>query len=83
MRAIDRLEPHRRGLGMGALGYASAHGRLDLNIAIRTILCRGGRAYLPLGAGIVADSEPAAEYEETLAKGRALFAALGVQEVAS
>jgi aminodeoxychorismate synthase component I len=81
MRAIDRLEPHRRGIAMGSLGYFSAHGRIDLNIAIRTIVCRDGRAYVAVGAGIVADSVPAAEYAETLAKGSALFRALGAQEV--
>lgn len=83
MRAIDRLEPHRRGIGMGAIGYFSAHGRIDLNIAIRTIVCRGGRAYIPVGAGIVWDSDPATEYDETLAKAKALFAALGVEHVTS
>ena len=79
LRLIERLEPHRRGIGMGALGYVSAHGRIDLNVAIRTIICRDGRAYFHLGAGIVWDSDPAAEYEETLVKGRALFEALGVE----
>ncbi len=78
MRAIDRLEPHRRGIGMGSLGYFSCHGRIDLNIAIRTIVATRGRAYVPVGAGIVWDSDPASEYAETLAKARALFAALGV-----
>ncbi len=77
---IDRLERHRRGIFMGATGYLSAHGRIDLNIAIRTIICRGERAYFQVGAGIVWDSDAAAEYEETLAKGRALFAALGARE---
>lgn len=80
LRLIDRLERHRRGIFMGALGYLSAHGRIDLNIAIRTIICRGERAYFQVGAGIVWDSDAAAEYEETLAKGRALFAALGARE---
>jgi len=83
LRLIDRLEPHRRGIGMGALGYLSAHGRIDLNIAIRTIVCTRGQAYFHLGAGIVWDSNPASEYEETLAKGRALFAALGLPEGSS
>lgn len=78
MRAIDRLEPHRRGIGMGSLGYFSCHGRIDLNIAIRTIVATRGRAYVPVGAGIVWDSDPASEYAETLAKARPLFAALGV-----
>lgn len=76
---IDRLERHRRGIFMGATGYLSAHGRIDLGIAIRTIVCREGKAYFEVGAGIVWDSDAAAEYEETLAKGRALFAALGAQ----
>jgi para-aminobenzoate synthetase component 1 len=74
---IDRLERHRRGIFMGATGYLSAHGRIDLGIAIRTIVCREKKAYFEVGAGIVWDSDAAAEYEETLAKGRALFAALG------
>ena len=82
MRAIDRFEPHRRGISMGAIGYFSAHGRIDLNIAIRTIVSMAGKAYVSVGAGIVWDSEPAAEYEETLVKARALFAALGVKAVA-
>ncbi|HVU36145.1 MAG TPA: aminodeoxychorismate synthase component I [Opitutaceae bacterium] len=81
MRAIERLEPDRRGIGMGSIGYFSAHGRIDLNIAIRTVICRAGTADIPVGAGIVWDSEPAAEYEETLAKARALFSALGVDSV--
>jgi para-aminobenzoate synthetase component 1 len=83
LRVIDGLERHRRGIFMGAMGYLSAHGRIDLNIAIRTIVCRGGRAYFQVGAGIVWDSDAAAEYEETLAKGKALFAALGAREPAS
>jgi para-aminobenzoate synthetase component 1 len=83
LRLIDRLEPHRRGIFMGATGYLSAHGRIDLNIAIRTIVCRDERAYFQVGAGIVWDSDAAAEYEETLAKGRALFATLGATEGAS
>lgn len=81
MRAIERLEPHCRGIGMGAIGYFGADGRIDLNIAIRTIVSCAGTAYVPVGAGIVWDSDPAAEYAETLAKGRALFDALGVTPV--
>lgn len=81
MRAIDRFEPHRRGIAMGSIGYCSAHGRIDLNIAIRTIVTRRDTAYVAVGAGIVWDSEPQAEYAETLAKARALFEALGVTEL--
>ena len=79
MQLIERLEPHRRGVAMGALGYVSAHGRVDLNIAIRTIVCDGARAEFHVGAGIVWDSHPADEYEETLAKARALFRAVGAE----
>ena len=75
---IDRLERHRRGIFMGATGYLSAHGRIDLGIAIRTIVCREGKAYFEVGAGIVWDSDGPSEYQETLAKAQALFAALGV-----
>lgn len=77
MQTIAEIEPGRRGVFSGAIGYFSACGRIDLNIAIRTIVCRGSEASFHVGAGIVWDSDPAAEYEETLAKGRALFAALG------
>ncbi len=83
MRAIARLEPVRRGICMGAIGYFSAHGGADLNIAIRTLVCRGGMANLAVGAGIVWDSEPAAEYDETLVKARALLQALGAPEPTS
>ncbi|MDD3180081.1 MAG: aminodeoxychorismate synthase component I [Opitutaceae bacterium] len=76
MQIIDAIEPVRRGVFSGSLGYFSACGRIDLNIAIRTVVCHAGRADFHLGAGIVWDSDPAAEYDETLAKGRALFAAL-------
>jgi para-aminobenzoate synthetase component 1 len=82
MQAIDRLEPHRRGIGMGSIGYFSAHGRMDLAIAIRTIITHRERAYIPVGAGIVWDSDPAAEYAETLVKAQALLAALRVTPAA-
>lgn len=77
MEIIEELEPAPRGVYTGAAGYFSFDGRLDLNIAIRTIVLRGGRAWFHAGGGIVADSEPEAEYRETLDKARALFAALG------
>lgn len=80
MQIIEQIEPGRRGVFSGCVGYFSACGRIDLNIAIRTIVCRGNEASFHVGAGIVWDSVPAAEYEETLAKGRALFAALGIEE---
>ena len=76
MEIIEELEAHRRGLYAGAVGYFDLHGNADLCIAIRTLLYHAGKAYLGVGAGIVADSDPAREYEETMHKGRALLTAL-------
>lgn len=73
---IAELEPGPRGIYTGALGYFSRDGRAVFNIAIRTLVVRGGRATYGVGAGIVADSDPAAEYDETLHKAAGLFAAL-------
>ena len=81
MEIIDELEPVRRGPYAGAVGHFAWGGRaMDTAIAIRTVLAEGGRAHVQAGAGIVADSIPAAEYEETLNKARALLRA--VQRVA-
>ncbi|TAJ08374.1 MAG: anthranilate synthase component I family protein [Nitrospirae bacterium] len=77
MEIIEELEPVRRGPYTGSLGYLSWSGDLDLNIIIRTLVLTKGRGYLQVGAGIVADSDPAREYEETLFKAEALFKALG------
>jgi anthranilate synthase component 1 len=76
MEIIDELEPGRRGLYAGAVGYFSFSGNMDFCITIRTMLVRNGRIYLQVGAGIVADSVPQSEYEETVAKGEALVRAL-------
>lgn len=76
MEIIDELEPTRRGLYAGAVGYFGFSGNMDFCIAIRTLLVRDGRVYLQVGAGIVADSDPAREYEETVNKGKALVKAL-------
>ncbi|MHB1559867.1 MAG: aminodeoxychorismate synthase component I [Isosphaeraceae bacterium] len=76
MEIIDELEPNRRGLYTGAIGYLSRGGASAFNIAIRTILIEGDRASYQVGGGIVADSDPDAEYEETLTKGKALRAVL-------
>jgi aminodeoxychorismate synthase component I len=76
MQIIDRLEPVPRGVYSGALGYLDARGGSDLSVVIRTIIVTGERAYLHVGGGIVADSEPGAEYRETLDKARALLGAL-------
>uniref|UniRef100_A0A832I1A7 Anthranilate synthase component 1 n=1 Tax=Eiseniibacteriota bacterium TaxID=2212470 RepID=A0A832I1A7_UNCEI len=76
MEIIETLEPVRRGPYAGAVGHFDYHGNLDLCIAIRTLLYAGGRAHWGAGAGIVADSDPGHEWEETLNKGRALWLAV-------
>jgi para-aminobenzoate synthetase component 1 len=76
MEIIDELEPNRRGLYTGAIGYLSRAGSSAFNIAIRTILIEGRQASFQVGGGIVADSDPEAEYEETLTKGQGLRAVL-------
>ncbi|MEE8347080.1 MAG: aminodeoxychorismate synthase component I [Dehalococcoidia bacterium] len=76
MEIIDELEPTARSVYTGAIGYIGFDGSLDLNIAIRTILIREGIAYFQAGGGIVADSDPSMEYQETLHKARALSEAL-------
>lgn len=76
MEIIDELEPTRRSVYTGSIGYLSFGDNMDLNIVIRTILVKGNRAYFQVGGGIVYDSEPEAEYQETLDKARALVQAL-------
>jgi anthranilate synthase component 1 len=76
MEIIAELENRRRGVYAGAVGYLDFAGNLDFCITIRTVVIEGGRAYVQAGAGIVADSDPAAEYEETRAKARAVIQAL-------
>ncbi|MHB8841605.1 MAG: aminodeoxychorismate synthase component I [Candidatus Aquicultor sp.] len=80
MEIIEELEPHRRNLYTGSIGYISTNGKMDTNIVIRTITALGDKAYLQVGGGIVADSDPEEEYMETLDKGRAIFNALGLKE---
>ncbi len=80
MRSLDRLETVRRGFYSGALGYLDARGGADLAVVIRSAFVRDGRAYLHAGGGIVADSEPAAEYGESRAKLRSLLAAIAASE---
>ncbi|MFZ4483536.1 MAG: aminodeoxychorismate synthase component I [Chthoniobacterales bacterium] len=75
---IRELEPDPRGLYTGALGFFSGDGTAILNIAIRTLVVQDGRANFGIGAGIVADSDPAGEYEETRQKAAGLFAALAL-----
>ncbi|MEA2174291.1 MAG: para-aminobenzoate synthetase component, partial [Blastocatellia bacterium] len=79
MEIIDEVETAPRGLSMGALGYFAFDNTLDLNVAIRTMTVRDGSARFNVGGGIVADSEPESEYDESLLKARALFNALGVR----
>jgi para-aminobenzoate synthetase component I len=77
MEIIEELEPTRRSIYTGSLGYLGFDGNLDLNIVIRTFIIKDRRAYFQMGGAIVYDSDPEAEYQETLDKGQALFAALG------
>jgi len=77
MRLLDRLESVRRAIYSGAIGYLDARGGADLSVVIRTAFVRDGHVYLHAGGGIVADSDPAAEYEEALDKLRPLLDALG------
>ncbi|KPK76617.1 MAG: hypothetical protein AMJ79_06150 [Phycisphaerae bacterium SM23_30] len=76
MEIIDELEPTARSVYTGSIGWIGINGDMDLNIAIRTIILAGGKAYVQAGGAIVADSEPQAEYDETLAKAGALVQAL-------
>ena len=68
MEIIEELEPTRRGPYAGAVGYFSFNGNADFAITIRTLVATGDRAYIQVGAGIVADSDPEREYLETLKK---------------
>ncbi len=76
MEIIDELEPVARGPYAGAVGYLDFSGNLDTAIALRTLVIAGGKAWVQAGAGVVADSEPAAEYEECVAKAAAALTAL-------
>jgi anthranilate synthase component 1 len=80
MQIIDELEPHRRGPYGGAVGYIDFSGNMDTCIALRTMVLVGQTAYLQAGAGIVADSVPQMEREETLNKARGLLKALEMAE---
>jgi anthranilate synthase component I len=80
MQIIEELEPTRRGPYAGAVGYVSFSGNLDTCINIRTIVIKGKQAYIQAGAGIVADSVPELEYEETCNKARAMMTAIELAE---
>ena len=79
MEIIDELEPTQRGVYCGAVGYIGFDGSMQMSMPIRIIIAKGGQVYVPVGAGIVADSDPEGEYEETRQKARASFAALSVE----
>jgi len=76
MKIIDAIEPVKRGVYSGALGYLDHSGVMDLSIVIRAIVCKDGRATFGVGGAVVADSDPQAEYQETLDKAAALITAL-------
>lgn len=80
MEIIDELELTRRGPYAGIFGYFSFNGNLDTGLTIRTIIVSGNRAYVQAGAGIVADSIPEREYQETVNKAKALLSAVGISQ---
>lgn len=79
MEIIEELEPVRRGLYTGSIGYLNDSGDCDFNIVIRTFVVYRGKAYIQVGAGVVADSDPHREYQETFNKAAALLGAAGVE----
>ena len=80
MEIIEELEPTRRGLYGGIVGYVDVGGDMDTAIAIRTVVMRNGRAYVQAGAGIVADSDPAAEDAECRNKAAAVLRAVAAAQ---
>jgi anthranilate/para-aminobenzoate synthase component I len=80
MHIIEETEPTTRGVYTGSVGFIGLDGRVCLNIAIRTIIIRGGKAFAQAGGGIVADSDAGAEWYETLTKARALVAGINSVE---
>ena len=80
MEIIDELEPVKRGIYSGAVGYISWSGNMDTAIAIRTAVIKDGQLYIQAGAGIVYDSVPENEWAETMNKGRAIFRAVALAQ---
>ena len=80
MEIIDELEPSKRGIYAGAVGYLGFNGDMDLAIAIRTAVLKGGQLYVQAGGGIVADSIPESEWQETQSKARAVLRAAELAE---
>jgi para-aminobenzoate synthetase component 1 len=83
MEIIDALEPERRSIYCGSIGYLSANGRMDLNVAIRSLLRVGGSIHTWAGGGIVADSRVEAEFQESLDKAAGLLAVLADASVSA
>lgn len=83
MEVIEQLEPTKRGIYTGSIGYIDFCGNADLSIVIRSIVIKDDRAYFQVGGGIVADSDPEKEYQETLDKARALMEAIRIQKAFS
>jgi len=81
MEIIDELEPVKRGIYAGAVGYLGFNGDMDLAITIRTAIVKDGQLHVQAGAGIVADSNPAAEWQETENKARAVLRAAELAEI--
>jgi len=80
MQIIDELEPTRRGPYGGAVGYLDFAGNMDTCIALRTIVWKNGTFDVQAGAGVVADSVPSAEFEETMSKAKAMLKAVEIAE---
>ena len=80
MEIIDELEPSKRGIYAGAVGYIGFNGDMDIAIAIRTAVLKNKQLYVQAGAGIVTDSNPDAEWEETRSKARAVLRAAEIAE---
>ncbi len=81
MEIIDELEPTRRGPYAGAVGYFGFSGNMDTCITIRTLIIKNGTAYIQAGGGVVADSDPASEYQETVNKAKAMMRAVEMAEL--
>ena len=75
MEIIQELEPHKRGIYGGAVGYLGWCGNMDMAIAIRTAVIKDGQIHIQAGAGVVADSNPQSEWDETMSKARAMMRA--------
>src|SRR6516165_8590347 len=80
MQVIDEIEPQKRGPYGGAVGYIDFSGNMDTCIALRTLVIQGQTAYIQAGGGVVHDSLPAAEYEETENKARGLLKAIEIAQ---